>query len=95
MVEKTNRKESSFLSFAFIASATLGIALVIESTLHFLNIYNRYLSLVLGLLALAGVYEFSRRVFFGLYKKSQYLILFSNLLLISIGALLLLEAIKQ
>ncbi len=95
MAEKTNHKESLFLPFAFIVSATSGLSLIIESALHFLNIYNRYLSLGLGLLALAGVYVFSKRVFLRMYKKSQYLMLVSNLLLISIGALLLLVAINQ
>ena len=95
MTKKSNHKESFILSFAFIVSATLGISLVIESTLHFFNIYHRYLSLGLGLLALTVVFDFSTRVFSGLYLKSRYLILFSNLLLISIGILMLLEATKQ
>jgi hypothetical protein len=95
MAEKSKYNESFFLPFAFIVSATLGISLVLESTLHFLNINNQYLSWGLSLLALAGVYVFSKSVFLGLFKKSQYLILFSNLLLIGIGTLLLLEAVKQ
>lgn len=94
MTEKTNYKDSFFLSISFIVSGSLALSLIEQSTLHFLNIYNQNLSRGLGVLALAGLFVFSERVYLKLYRRYQYLILFSNLVLIGIGTLLLLAAIK-
>lgn len=94
MREKTTHKETLFLSSAFIVSTTLAISFVVQLILHYLDIYSQDLNLLLGLLVLAGVYVFSKKVFAKLYRKNQYLILFSNLLCITIGALLLFGAVK-